>query len=100
MPRKAASESRRAQVAEALVLALTAGWVTHLVQKEEKQQESTEEASLQAEQRLLQAATMSHALFVLHILGFSVVLWSIFRPQALSKTLRLSSRLVMFSNLT
>ncbi|KAG6958425.1 hypothetical protein JG687_00009408 [Phytophthora cactorum] len=51
--RKAAIEGRRAQVAEALVLVLTAAWVTHLVQKEE-QQESGAAVSLKAEQRLLQ----------------------------------------------
>ncbi|KAG3109546.1 hypothetical protein PI125_g10826 [Phytophthora idaei] len=89
--RKAAIEGRRAQVAEALVLVLTAAWVTHLVQKEE-QQESGAAVSLQAEQRLLQSATMSHVLFVLYVLGFSAVLWSIFRPQALSKTLQASCR--------
>ncbi|KAG2788394.1 hypothetical protein PC129_g6886 [Phytophthora cactorum] len=89
--RKAAIEGRRAQVAEALVLVLTAAWVTHLVQKEE-QQESGAAVSLKAEQRLLQSATMSHVLFVLHVLGFSAVLWSIFRPQALSKTLQASCR--------
>ncbi|KAE8963706.1 hypothetical protein PF011_g28936, partial [Phytophthora fragariae] len=87
MPRKASSESRRAQVAEALALALATGWVTHLVQKEE-----AGARPLQAEQRLLQAATMSHVLFVLHILGFSAVLQSIFRPQVQSKTLRRDSR--------
>jgi predicted metal-binding membrane protein len=91
---KAASEGRRAQVAEALVLVVTAGWATHLIQKEERQQDE-EDASLQAEQRLLQAATMSHALFILHMLGFSAAMWSIFRPQALSKILRRSSRLAI-----
>ncbi|EGZ17277.1 hypothetical protein PHYSODRAFT_314695 [Phytophthora sojae] len=87
MPRKASSESRRAQVAEALALVLAAGWATHLVQKEEEAGEQ-----LQTEQRLLQATTMSHALFVLHILGLSAVLQSIFRPQTLSKELRRDSR--------
>ncbi|ETK85356.1 hypothetical protein L915_09801 [Phytophthora nicotianae] len=89
--RKCAVESRRAQVAEALVLLLTAAWITHLVQKEE-QQESGVAASLQAEQRLLQSATMSHVLFVLHVLGFSAVLWSIYRPQALSRKLQIFCR--------
>ncbi|KAL3668767.1 hypothetical protein V7S43_006061 [Phytophthora oleae] len=90
--RKAASESRRAQVTEALVLLLTGGWVTHLIEKEQQQQDNEAEASLQAEQRLLQAATMSHVLFILHVLGFIGGLWSIHRPQTLSLTLRASSR--------
>ncbi|KAI9987703.1 hypothetical protein PInf_023747 [Phytophthora infestans] len=84
---KAAIESRRAQVAEALVLSLTAAWVTHLVHKEELQ-ESAAAVSLQAEHWLLQSATMSHVLFVLHVLGFSAILWSIYRPQAPSRSLR------------
>ncbi|KAL4173658.1 hypothetical protein KRP22_005608 [Phytophthora ramorum] len=90
---KASTESRHAQLAEALVLVLAAGWTTHLVQKEELQQESEQEASLQAEQRLLQAVTMSHMLFVLHVLGFSAALWSICWPQSLSKALHASCRL-------
>ncbi|KAG6594130.1 putative dolichol kinase [Phytophthora cinnamomi] len=88
MPRKASNESRRAQVAEALALVVATGWATHLVQKEEE----TAGAGLQAEQQLLQAATMSHVLLVLHILGFCAVVRSIFRPRALSKTLRQNSR--------
>ncbi|KAG1704191.1 hypothetical protein DVH05_006201 [Phytophthora capsici] len=90
--RKAASESRRAQVAESLVLLVTGGWVTHLIGEEQQQQEDDTEVSLQAEQRLLQTATMSHVLFTLHILGFICVFWSILKPQTLSSTLRVLSR--------
>ncbi|KAK1945736.1 hypothetical protein P3T76_002784 [Phytophthora citrophthora] len=93
--RKAASECRRAQVAEALVLLLTGGWATHLIEKEQ-QQEDEVKVSLQAEQQLLQSATMSHVLFILHVLGFICVLWSILKPHSLPPTLRASSRFVCY----
>ncbi|RLN32262.1 hypothetical protein BBO99_00001180 [Phytophthora kernoviae] len=92
-PRKAAAESRRAQVAEAAVLALAGGWITRLVQQEEEEQQLENAASMEAEQKLLQATTMSHVLLILHILGFSAVFWSLSKAQILSKALRTCSRL-------
>ncbi|KAG7387539.1 hypothetical protein PHYBOEH_008230 [Phytophthora boehmeriae] len=91
MSRKGDAESRRAQVAEAAVLALTGAWITRLVQQE-KQQQMDDAASLEAEQKLLQAATMSHVLLILHILGFCAVFWSLFKAHTLSKSMSKNSR--------
>ncbi|CAH0482598.1 unnamed protein product [Peronospora belbahrii] len=88
MTRKAAYERHRAQAAETLVLSLTAGWITCLLKKNEHLQEKAEEMLLLAEQRL----PMLHAIFVLHIMGLSAVLWSFFWQQSLSKSITALSR--------
>ncbi|CAI5726708.1 unnamed protein product [Peronospora destructor] len=88
MSDKAANQNRRAQVAETVVLALIAGWITYLMKKKEHLGEGMEKTSLLTKQRLL----LSYSLFVLHILGLSAVLWSIYRHQTLSKALSASSR--------
>ncbi|KAG7393291.1 hypothetical protein PHYPSEUDO_011296 [Phytophthora pseudosyringae] len=90
MTRKATSERRRAQVAEATVLMVTGAWVTYLVQ--EAPQQLAQAPDLFCVGGVCQTDGLATVLLVLHILGFSAVLWSIFRPQALSKTLRASSR--------
>ncbi|CAI5728291.1 unnamed protein product [Peronospora destructor] len=92
MSDKAANQNSRARVAETVVLALTAGWVTYLMKKKEHLGEGMEKTSLLTKQRLLQTVSMSYSLFVLHILGLSAVLWSIYRHQTLSKALSASSR--------
>ncbi|CAH0485202.1 unnamed protein product [Peronospora farinosa] len=90
---KALNQNRRAQVAETMVLALMAGWITYLIQKKKEYlHEGIEKTSRLTKQRLLQTVSMSYSLFVLYILGLSTVMWSICRHQTLSKALRASSR--------